>query len=139
VIRPSVASRLGRILLIVFGLGFMLIAVRYFVDPALLTAETGVAIPSVKAMMEIRTVYGGMFFGIGLTTLFLGLRRATLGAGLWVLILTAGSVAVARVAAILLGQAPDALFTGLLATEIVGVLLAIIALRGLMQGGSDIS
>ena len=52
----------------------------------------------------------------------------------WVLALVAGSVALARLAAIALGQAPDPLFATLLAIEIVGVALAAWILRGLAAG-----
>ncbi|WP_439568417.1 DUF4345 family protein [Sphingopyxis sp.] len=124
-------ERAGGILTAVFGLGFVLIGLRYFLDPAALTIETDVAMPSTKAVMEIRTVYGGMFIGVGLTTFLLGWRRATLAPGLWVLVLIGGCVAAARIAAVMLGQAPDALFAGLLAVELIGVAIALWVLRGL--------
>ena len=123
------SERLGRILLVLFGIGFMAIGARYFADPHALTAETDVAAPTGKAVMEVRTVYGGMFFGLGLAVLVTGLRRHLIAAGLWVLILVAGSVALARLAAIALGQAPDPVFATLLGIEIVGVGLAALALR----------
>ena len=125
------ALRLGRGLLLLFGAGFALLGLRYFIDPHALTAESGVAIPSAKSMMEIRTVYGGLFAGLGLAVTALGLKRATIPAGLTALILTAGTVALARIAAIALGEAPDTLFATLLAIELVGVALAALALRGL--------
>jgi hypothetical protein len=123
--------RATQILLLLFGVGFMLLGLRYFADPHALTAESGVAIPSAKAMMEIRTVYGGMFFGLGLTLSVMGLRPALRTAGLWLLILVAGSVAVARLIAVALGQAPDAMFTTLLVIELVGVSLAAYLLRAI--------
>lgn len=124
-------ERLGRILLILFGIGFLALGIRYFADPHALTAETDVGVPSGKAVMEVRTVYGGMFFGLGLTVLAMGLKRDLLAAGLWVLILVAGSVAIARMLAIMLGQAPDPMFATLLGIEITGVALATFALRNL--------
>lgn len=129
--QPAGLERAGRILTAAFGLGFVLIGARYFLDPGALTIETDVAMPGTKAVMEIRTVYGGMFVGVGLATFLLGWRRATLESGLRVLALIGGSVAVARIAAIMLGQAPDALFAGLLAIELVGVAIALFVLRGL--------
>lgn len=125
------AERMGRILAAVLGIGFVLIGLRYFVDPGALTVETDVAMPTIKAVMEVRTVYGGMFVGVGLTIALLGWRRATLVPALWALILISGCVALARVAAIALGQAPDPLFTALLVVELVGVALALWALQGL--------
>lgn len=124
-------ERAGRILTALFGIGFVLIGLRYFVDPAALTIETDVAMPTTKAVMEIRTVYGGMFVGVGLTTFLLGWRRATIASGLWALVLIGGAVAAARIAAVVLGQAPDALFAGLLAVELIGVAIALWVLRGL--------
>jgi hypothetical protein len=124
-------ERLGRILLILFGIGFMALGSRYFADPHALTAETDVGVPTGKAVMEVRTVYGGMFFGLGLAVLVMGLKRSLLAAGLWVLILVAGSVAAARMLAIALGQAPDPMFATLLGIEIIGVALAAFALRRL--------
>ncbi|WP_338426199.1 DUF4345 family protein [Sphingopyxis kveilinensis] len=125
------AERMGRIVTAVLGIGFMLIGLRYFIDPGALTVETDVAMPTTKAVMEIRTVYGGMFVGVGLTILLLGWRRATLVPGLWALVLISGCVALARIAAVALGQAPDPLFTALLAIELVAIGLALWALRGL--------
>lgn len=127
-------ERAGCILTALFGVGFLLLGLRYFADPGALTAEAEVAMPSAKAVMEIRTVYGGMFVGVGLATVLLGGRHATVRAALWVLALVAGSVALARLAAIALGQAPDPLFAALLAIEIVGVALAAWILRGLAAG-----
>lgn len=118
------AAGAARALLLLFGLGFAALGVRFFADPAALTAESDVAMPTIKAVMEIRTVYGGMFAGVGLAIVVLGWRRETLAPGLTALIVIAGLVAIARVAAIALGQAPDALFAALLAVEIVGVAIA---------------
>lgn len=125
------AERMGRILTAVLGIGFVLIGLRYFFDPGALTVETDVAIPTTKAVMEVRTVYGGMFVGVGLTIALLGWRRATLVPALWALVLISGCVALARVAAVALGQAPDPLFTALLVVELVGIALALWALHGL--------
>ncbi|WP_188237570.1 DUF4345 family protein [Sphingopyxis sp. LK2115] len=127
-------ERAGRMLTALFGVGFLLLGLRYFADPGALTVETDVAMPSIKAVMEIRTVYGGMFVGVGLATALLGWRDTTMRAALWVLALVAGSVALARLAAIALGQAPDPLFAALLAIEIVGVALAAWVLRRLAAG-----
>lgn len=128
------AERMGRILTAVLGIGFVLIGLRYFFDffdPGALTVETDVAIPTIKALMEVRTVYGRMFVGVGLTIALLGWRRATLVPALWALVLISGCVALARVAAVALGQAPDPLFTALLVVELVGIALALWALHGL--------
>jgi hypothetical protein len=131
--RPAIHSWLGRTLLVLFGIGFMLLGLRYFADPTALTGETDVAMPTTKAVMEIRTVYGGMFTGLGLIVTLFGLRKAMLAAGLRVLVAVAATVALARVGAIMLGQAPDPLFAVLLGIEVVGVVLALLALRGLAR------
>lgn len=127
----SRAMLLGRALLYLFGVGFMLLGVRYFADPHALTGESAVAMRNAKAVMEIRTVYGGMFAGLGLTLALFSLRESDVAAGLRILIAVAGLVAAARIGAIAIGQAPDTLFAALLGIEIVGVVLAVIALRGI--------
>lgn len=114
----------ARTLLLLFGFGFALLGIRFFADPAALTTESDVVMPNMKAIMEIRTVYGGMFLGVGLAIAALGWRKETLEAGLLVLIMIAGFVALARIAAIAIGQQPDPLFASLLAIEIVGVAAA---------------
>lgn len=124
-------ATVGRWLLILFGAGFMALAARFFADPGALTRDSDVTIPTAKAIMEIRTVYGGVFFGLGLTVFVLALKRATLASGLWVLVFTAGATAAARLGAIALGQAPDPMFAGLLAIEVAGVAVALLCLRGL--------
>ena len=123
------SERAARILLLLFGVGFILLGLRYFADPHALTAESDVDIPGPKAMMEIRTVYGGTFFGLGLSLLVMSLRRELRAAGLWLLILVGGSVATARLIAIALGQAPDAMFAMLLGIELIGVAVASYLLR----------
>ena len=125
------ASGAARILLILFGLGFAALGVRFFLDPAALTADADVAMPNMKAIMEIRTVYGGMFAGLGLAILILGLGRDTLRAGLIALLTILAVVALARVGAVMLGQAPDPLFTTLLAIEIAGAAVAAMLLRNI--------
>ena len=129
--RPATAAQ---ILILLFGAGFMLLGLRYFADPQALTAESNVGVPDAKAVMEIRTVYGGMFFGLGLA-LVLSSIRGPLRAGLWLLIVVAGSVAVARLLAIALGQAPDTMFATLWAIELIGVALAFYLLRKISGGG----
>jgi hypothetical protein len=127
----SRAMLLGRVLLYLFGVGFMLLGVRYFADPRALTGESDLVLPNAKAMMEIRTVYGGMFAGLGLTLAVLSLRASDVPTGLRVLIMVAGLVAAARIGGIALGQAPDTLFAAMLGIEIVGIVLAVIALHGI--------
>jgi hypothetical protein len=122
---------LGRVLLYLFGVGFMLLGVRFFADPRALTGESDVTLPNAKAVMEIRTIYGGMFAGLGLTLAMPSLRESDVGTGLRVLITVAGLVVAARIGAIALGQAPDALFATLMVIEVAGIILAAIALRGI--------
>lgn len=127
----SRAMTLGRVLLYLFGIGFMLLGVRFFADPRALTGESDVTLPNAKAVMEIRTVYGGMFAGLGLTLAMLSLRESDVGTGLRVLITVTGLVVAARIGAIALGQAPDVLFATLMGIEVAGIILAAIALRGI--------
>ncbi|HEY0629315.1 MAG TPA: DUF4345 domain-containing protein [Sphingomicrobium sp.] len=127
-------ARAAQILLLLFGVGFIILGLRYFADPHALTAESNVAVPDAKAVMEIRTVYGGMFFGLGLSLLVMAVRRELRRAGLWLLMLVAGSVAVARLIAIALGQAPDLMFASLLGIELVGVAIAAYLLRAVKAG-----
>ena len=131
----TAAIRLAKGLLLLFGAGFALLGARYFIDPSALTVESDVMSPTAKAMMEIRTVYGGLFVGVGLAVAAAAFRPTLLPAGLALLILVAGCVAIARLAAIALGQAPDLMFATLLLIEIVGAALAALALRRLGQGG----
>ena len=130
----TAATRLAKMLLLLFGAGFALLGLRYFADPHALTAESDVAIPSVKAIMEIRTVYGGLFVGVGLAVAAASFTQSLVRAGLALLMLVAGCVALARLAAIALGQAPDAMFATLLAVEVIGVALAALALRRVRRG-----
>lgn len=127
----TAAIRLAKGLLLLFGAGFALLGARYFIDPSALTVESDVMIPTAKAMMEIRTVYGGMFFGLGLSLLIMALRSELRVAGLWLIILVGGSVAIARLMAIALGQAPDQMFATLLAIELAGVAVAAYLLRAI--------
>lgn len=130
----SGSARAAQILLLLFGVGFIILGLRYFADPHALTAESNVAVPDAKAVMEIRTVYGGMFFGLGLSLLIMAVRSDLRRAGLWLPMLVAGSVAVARLIAIALGQAPDPMFATLLGIELVGVAIAAYLLRTLRAG-----
>jgi hypothetical protein len=95
------------------GLGAMSL-----VAPTNLTPLVEIFMPTRIAVMEVRGVYGGLFFGIGFFFLLFARRDSWLRPGLIAQCGIMGGFVLGRTVGILLGGAPNLLIAALLAGEV---------------------
>ena len=105
---------------LVLGLTFMFL-------PSTMIGAIDLNAGSPKAMADVRAVYGGLELAIGIL-LFACFFRKQFGSGLAIGALMLTCMAVGRLVGIVYDPARDALTYGLLAAEVVGVVLCAVAL-----------
>ncbi len=120
---PVLALGLGALGFIGFGLAFLL-------APGLLgLVELDASTPSARS--DVRAVYGGIELGVGVFLAVCVRRPAWHRAGLTAQALTLGGAALGRVASLAADGLPRPLVLGLGALELLGAVLAVVALRAL--------
>jgi hypothetical protein len=87
---------LGRILLAFTGLAFGSYGLACLAQPSLVADATGIALASPSGTTEVVAMYGGLQFGLGVLFSFAAWRSEHERAGLMILVLLLGSLAVAR-------------------------------------------
>lgn len=126
--------KLARLSLYVMAFTFMGLGAMSLVAPTNLTRLVELSMPTSIAIMEVRGVYGGLFFGIGFFFLLFARRDAWLRPGLVAQAGIMGGFVLGRTVGILLGGAPNLFIAALLAGEVFMVAVALAAWRQL--GGS---
>jgi len=121
----------ARISLYIGAIVFLGLGLMSLIAPGNLTPLVGIVMPTAVAIMEIRGVYGGFFFGTGLFLWLFARRDSWLQPGLVALASILGGFVLGRVLGIVIGGAPNLFIGGLLAGEISGLVVAVILLRGL--------
>ncbi|TDG14131.1 DUF4345 domain-containing protein [Seongchinamella unica] len=121
---------LGKIVLWASGLIFAAYGVACFVSPELPAGYAGLTIGSGDAYAEMGAMYGGLQFGFGLFCLLAALKPAFYRPALTLLVMSIGSLALARLYSAWDTQWMVAGYTwGALAFEFAVAVLAAIALR----------
>ncbi len=121
---------LGKSVLCISALIFTAYGLAGVISPEIPAGFAGLEMPSGDAYAEIGAMYGGLQTGIGLFCLLAVLRPSYYQAGLMLLVLAIGFLAMARLYSALAAPAPVGLYTiGAVAYESVTALLAGIALR----------
>jgi hypothetical protein len=110
--------------LVFLGLGAMSL-----IAPANLTPLVEITMPTPIAVMEVRGVYGGFFFGTGFFFLLFARRDAWLRPGLVAQASIFGGFVLGRTLGIVIGGAPNPFIAALLAGEIFGLVVALVLLR----------
>lgn len=121
--------KLAKYLVGFYGLAFLVLGALFLIAPGALTATTQVALPTRVAVQEIRAVYGGFFLGVGLYLFLCAVRAAGLRQGLIALAVIMGGLTVGRVLGFLIDGPANAQLYVLTASEVVGVVLALVLLR----------
>lgn len=121
----------ARISLYIGAIVFLALGLMALIAPANLTPLVEIVMPTPVAIMEVRGVYGGFFFGTGLFLLLFARRDSWLQPGLVALASIFGGFVLGRTLGIMIGGPPNLFIGGLLAGEIVGLIVALILLRGL--------
>jgi hypothetical protein len=123
--------RLPHLVLLGSAAAYGSIGGAFLAAPASMARLVGVELTSITADNDVRAVYGGLAFGLAV---FFGIaagRRDWWRPALWVLLLSAGGMACARVVSWVLIGMPDPIAFGLHAAEIIGVAAAGLALSAL--------
>jgi hypothetical protein len=123
--------KLARLSLYMMAVVFLDLGVMSLVAPTYLTPLVEISMPTPIAVMEIRGVYGGLFFGIGFFCLLFARRDAWLRPGLVAQTGVMGGFVLGRTVGIVLGGAPNLFIAMLLAGEVFMVAVALVAMRQL--------
>lgn len=123
----------ARVILIIDTIAFGLFGLAYVFFPnALEQLVTGGAFESSAAVTDARAIYGGMAFGIAsLFWLCAGGSRDVRRVGIVGSALTYGFIAVARIVGIAVDGHAGGLMYTVLSTEILGVVLSVLAVNTL--------
>jgi hypothetical protein len=124
----------ARLSLSIVGFVFVALGMMCLVAPTMLTPLVEVVMPTPVALMEVRGVYGGFFFGTGVYFLLFARHADWLKPGLVAQASVFGGFVLGRTLGIVVGGAPNGFIALLLAGEIVGV---IVALALLIRIGAD--
>ncbi len=121
--------KLARVSLYVMAVVFLGLGAMSLVAPTNLTPLVEISMPTRIAVMEVRGVYGGLFFGIGFFFLLFARRDSWLRPGLVAQAGIMGGFVLGRTVGILLGGAPNLFIAALLAGEVFMAPVALFALR----------
>jgi hypothetical protein len=113
----------ARISLYIGAIVFLGLGLMSLVAAGNLTPLVEIVMPTAVAVMEIRGVYGGFFFGTGLFLWLFARRDSWLQPGLVALASIFGGFVLGRVLGIMIGGAPNLFIGGLLAGEIIGLVV----------------
>lgn len=121
---------LGKVILWVSAVTFIVYGLMCLVSPALPTNYAGLAMNSGDAFVEIGAMYGGLQTGFGIFCLLGALRRDLYRPALMSLVLLVGGLALARLYSTLTSDIPVGSYTyGAMVYEFTTAILAGIALR----------
>ncbi len=123
--------KLARLSHYVMAVVFIGLGAMSLVAPTNLTPLVEISMPTPIAVMEVRGVYGGLFFGIGVVFVLFARRDAWIRPGLVVQAGIMGGFVLGRTVGILLGGAPNLFIAALLAGEVFMGGIALFALRAL--------
>jgi len=126
--------KLARLSLYVMAVVFLGLGPMSLIAPTNLTPLVEISMPTPIAVMEIRGVYGGLFFGIGFFFLLFARSDAWLRPGLVAQAGIMGGFVLGRTVGIVLGGAPNLFIATLLAGEVFMVAVALVAVRQLNGG-----
>ncbi len=118
----------ARIVLFFSAVAYAAVGVPFLLAPEAMAALVDVSLASTTADNDVRAVYGGANLGFA-AFLLLALRRAWIEPALWLVMLSMGGLALARVFAWTLHGLPTPIGLALHAAEIVGAVAAWAALR----------
>jgi len=123
-----------RILLSATGLVFFVHGLVCFIHPATIRMESGLAMPTVASIVEVRAEYGGLPMALGLLFFAAALQKIQVRTGLLVMVTALTGYATARVAAVVISTQLDQYNAAAIAYEVISLLLGLWALRIVSSG-----
>jgi len=119
---------LTRRFLLATGILYVLLGVAYLVAPVRMAALADLALPTAKAVIEIRGFYGGQLVGIGAFILLGAWRSSYASPALLLIALSLGGTAVGRLVGISSAGTLPPIIVGVLAIEITASVVALFLL-----------
>lgn len=122
-------EKFARITLILFGLGFAAFSALFLAAPTSITSMVGILLPSTPSLIEIRSVYGGMFLGVGALMILFALQDDGVRPGMIVLGMISGGLVIGRIVGFIADGAANLLIYTLFGSEVFGLIVAALVLR----------
>jgi hypothetical protein len=120
---------LGKTSLLIAAASFIIYGLAFLCAPAWAGSFVGVELNRASARIDVRATYGGFFLGTAIFWAMCAARVAWLRAGLAAQAVILGGFVFGRVVGIIFDGDANAAIYLLLAGEIVGVVLALVALK----------
>lgn len=117
----------ARFVVIVTGLIFTSYGIACLIDPSLPAGYMGVKLGNAGGRVEFMAMYGGLQAGFGLLLLYMGWQTPLVAAGLKLVIVIIGSLAVSRITGLII-YGTDDYNIGAVIFESTTTVLAILAL-----------
>jgi hypothetical protein len=125
---------LGKTSLVIAAASFIVYGLAFLCAPVWAGSFVGVELPTPSARIDARATYGGFFLGTAIFWAMCARRAAWLRAGLAAQAFILGGFVFGRAVGIFVDGRANAAIYVLLAGEIIGVALALVALK---QGGAE--
>ena len=122
---------LGKASLLIAAASFVVYGLAFLLWPEWAASFVGLELPVASARIDARATYGGFSLGTAVFWTMCATREGWLRAGLVSQAVVLGGFVFGRVAGIVVDGGANASIYVLLVGEIVGVLLAVVALKGL--------
>ena len=119
----------ARVLLAVTGLVFFVHGLLCFIHPATIGLESGLAMPTVGSVIEVRAEYGGLPIALGLFFIAAALQKIQVWTGLIVMVTVVTGYALARIAGVVIAGTADTYNLAAIGYEVTTALLGAWALR----------
>ncbi len=120
---------MGRVSLIASAILFAAVGVVSWLWPREMAAAVAIELPAPLAVTDFRATYGGFNLGLGFALWLASRKRDTIRAGLVLQALALGGYGSARLYGMLADGRPAGMLYWLLAIEMTGVAVALLALR----------
>jgi Domain of unknown function (DUF4345) len=118
-----------RVWLVVAGLVCLTLGVGTMVSPDDVAGLMKIGLDKIRSTIEFQATFGGLSVGLGLFFLTASARTRWIRAGLGAVIFLLGSMAIARLAGLILGGRRDGVHLGYIALDVAGALITMIPFR----------
>ena len=116
---------MGRIILLVTALVFVILGAAFVMIPVRMADVIDLGVVAPSAVADVRAVYGGMNIGFGVFLTWCGLAIPRVNTGLLAALMVFVGLASGRMVGIIAEPSQPAITFVLLATEILGIVLVI--------------
>lgn len=126
---PATAPTISRVVLWLLGLSFAGFGLWALAMPYAFASAIGFELSNAAALTEMRAFYGGLELGLGIFFVLCAVRPNLVRAGLTLGVVALASVASTRLLGLIMDNSWNALMLGVLASEVLGIIACLWALR----------